>query len=118
MDSMTELEAAVRLQWIRDQWNKPDRHDHYIMQLCQMWAKKGANLDKFRIPFKFTYKDGKRKVSEDERRREIEQRSAIAKAALLMRLQNPGPRSPKADPKTIKPRNPKRVFKKPRRDQL
>lgn len=56
-------EYETRLAWINDQWNKPDRHDYYIMMLAaevHNVLRKHIQPDKF----KMTFEIGARKKEE------------------------------------------------------
>lgn len=65
MRSLSHREYETRLEWIRQQWDNPDRNDNYLMVLAQeMWmsrhpGKKPPVLDKFKITFTPKSEDGK-----------------------------------------------------------
>ena len=59
MTKHTHRQYLAWLAWLDDQWNKPDRRDHYLMQIaCEVrrgYVKKASavKFDQFKIPFKF-----------------------------------------------------------------
>lgn len=60
--TLRQLEAWT--EWLEEQWNEPSRTDHYLMQIaCEVanvLRKKRIPQGKFKIPFKFVPKEGKR----------------------------------------------------------
>ena len=36
LEETTHRAHRASLAWLDEQWNKPDRHDHYMMQVCLM----------------------------------------------------------------------------------
>ena len=36
MERISHREYLTRLAWLDEQWDKPDRTDHYLMQLCMV----------------------------------------------------------------------------------
>lgn len=58
MSGITNREYRMRLKWLDEQWNKPDRHDHYIMALTRAVdrqyndKRKERDLKDFKVPFK------------------------------------------------------------------
>lgn len=53
---MTERQWAAWQAWLEEEWNVPDRGDHYLMQCAAVSAiaggDKDATTDKFRMKFK------------------------------------------------------------------
>ena len=58
---MTHRQFGAWQLWLEEQWNKPDRHDYYMMQVHQGNIRgKGGKppaLEKMKIPFKFVVKN-------------------------------------------------------------
>lgn len=53
---MTYLQMLVWLEWLKSEWNEPDRTDHYLMQIAAYVKAsstgKSVDLNSMRIPFK------------------------------------------------------------------
>jgi len=82
---MTYREYLTYLADYGEEWNQPDRHDHYLMQIAaeiRSIFNKNVTIDKLKIPFKSTT-DTKRKVATKEEREEA---TRLAKAAWSARL--------------------------------
>ena len=85
-----------------EEWNKPDRSDHYAMQIAmevrRVLHKNPANvqLDHMKIPFGPVYEKDKkpRKVTWEER----EEATRVAKAAWASRLGNVTKKTPVKEP--------------------
>lgn len=64
---MTHRQYEAWQAWLRAEWNRPSRTDHYLMQLNRtlsllpawVWGKspEGPALDKMRIPFVFSSRE-------------------------------------------------------------
>jgi hypothetical protein len=95
MDSITHREYLMRLEWLDDQWNKPDRHDYYAMQIAQKIVqtrrKRSVSLESLKIPIKLvkkTIKSVAQKVSDSLRDAQI----AASKARWGMMVKKPPPK--------------------------
>jgi hypothetical protein len=58
MRQHTERELKLWLLWLREEWNRPDRTDHYLMQIAAEIRRNGkipieVTTDQFRLPFVF-----------------------------------------------------------------
>lgn len=55
--------------WIREQWNRPDRTDHYLMQLTavvkSLVSQQSVGLDDCKIPWTFRYQTDNLPQQED-----------------------------------------------------
>lgn len=58
MDRVSHREYLLWQRWFSDQWNRPDRHDWYLMRVCQtlvkmLKGKKGQvpDLEFFKVKF-------------------------------------------------------------------
>ncbi len=65
---MTHRQYLVWQEWLNQEWNRPDRSDHYAMQVAKTVAQsaagrhgRGIKLNQFKIPFK-TVVPGVKKV--------------------------------------------------------
>lgn len=71
--------------WLNEQWNIPDRHDHYLMglmcQVARIFSSSPGTIqpNKFKIEFNTTTK---RKLSEEEEKKHIENLKAMRMASL------------------------------------
>jgi hypothetical protein len=53
LECWTARQLAAAVAWLREEWNKPSRTDHYLMQLAASQSGKGGSLDKWKIKFTF-----------------------------------------------------------------
>lgn len=51
MEKHTHRQYLTWLAWLEMQWNKPDRHDHYLMRVAQVVCKQPRELDFYKIEF-------------------------------------------------------------------
>ena len=80
---MTHRQYEAWRWWLRLEWNRPDRSDHYAMQVCQhlwllparVWGKnpEPPKLDKFEIPFVFGQAQAETSVKTREELARIEE---------------------------------------------
>ena len=82
---------------LRDQWNEPDRHDWYVMQLAAIQLK-GKRASDMAIPFVFKSKDSEKET--------VEEATARSKAAWVARRKKIRTTSP--EPAKVGPTVPKR----------
>lgn len=87
----------MRIAWLDDQWNKPDRHDYYAMQIAQKIVQTSSRrnrsivLEKFKIPIKLVKQAVKsvvQKVSDSVREAAI----AASKARWGILVKKPPPK--------------------------
>lgn len=87
----------MRISWLDDQWNKPDRHDYYAMQIAQKIVQtssrrnRSVTLEKFKIPITLVRKAVKsvvQKISDSVREAAI----AASKARWGMLVKKPPPK--------------------------
>lgn len=50
LDDVTECEHEIIREHLADEWNRPNRSDHYLMQIASMLST-NRNLDAFEIKF-------------------------------------------------------------------
>lgn len=71
MERISYRQFTTWLEWLRQQWNKPTRADHYAAQVAQEVYnanhRKGRTLDKFFLKFKFTKKQPKPELSPEDK---------------------------------------------------
>lgn len=66
------------MRWLKDEWNKPSRTDHYLMQLAAVQASGKAVTD---MKIEFRSKEDEKPKTEDEVLEEKRLRAMEAKAA-------------------------------------
>lgn len=70
MQRWTERQLLVALVWLGLQWNKPDRGDHYLMQIHQamkqVFSKNASGIKLKSSKIKFKYGRPKKKSKEEE----------------------------------------------------
>jgi len=69
--------------WFREEWNNPNRTDHYLMQIAQLLSdsKEVKSLNDLKIPFTFTNQE-QEQTKEQKLRAEGMKTKAIFKAAV------------------------------------
>lgn len=73
MDRHTHRQFLAWIAWLESQWNKPDRHDHYTMQLAAtvkrlfMKDPRSISLNDFIISFKPRVVEGSVQALEEKR---------------------------------------------------
>lgn len=83
MERHTYRQLLVWLAWLENQWNEPDRHDYYLMQIaaaiCSVNAKRGRRpkLKDFALKFR---------VGRNTSSASKEQAAAVSKAIWAARL--------------------------------
>lgn len=56
MEEWTESRLLIALAWLKEQWNKPSRTDHYLMRIAQrahQWTKGNSTLKDQIVNFEF-----------------------------------------------------------------
>lgn len=65
MEGITNRQYLMLIAWINEQWNKPSRSDHYVMQVAEevvnsrprkRGSKPRPKLETYKIPFKSVVK--------------------------------------------------------------
>lgn len=84
----THRQFMVALQWLRDQWENPDRTDYYLMQIAAEVrrgnAKNPRSVDA--NDFKMKFRESGRSRRYSRRNLTREQAASISKATWMMRL--------------------------------
>jgi hypothetical protein len=59
------------LAWLREQWNRPSRTDHYLMliakRLAQQWSKEAVTLDSQELKFEFKKVPVKKEPTQEDK---------------------------------------------------
>ena len=87
LTELTHREFATWRAWLDQQWNEPDRTDHYLMQLAHLVVscltdQNPTTLDEFRIKFRSATKASKPKP-----KMSVEEFSALERAKWLGALE-------------------------------
>lgn len=75
MREWSEEQARLACAWLKLQWNKPDRHDYYLMSVVRsLEAGKGNEvaLESLKLPFEFLTQEQREKARQEAEREEQE----------------------------------------------